>query len=116
MLSGLSYDLHPLSCLLGPANHVISYDEHTQKVTIEPSDFLISIQKAFGIVAVIFTMALMELVIGFAYLNYDVIKLMKQEIPGCNQQQVKIDGEQYSKTTAAAVNGRNSNEDNKPKT
>ena len=76
-LSFLSYDLHPLACIVQPAEDYISYNATTKRVELEFSDHLSYFQKSAGIVIVVLVITFLILAYCFYRLSEKVIEDIK---------------------------------------
>ena len=64
-LSYLSYDLHPLACVVRPADKFISYNATTKRVEIEFSSHLRDFQKAAG--GIVFGLVILFLILAYCF-------------------------------------------------
>ena len=80
LLSALSYDLHPLSCIFGISEDTISYNETSKTVEIRYSDGILLFQKISAFFVVLLALNFLIIILGFAYLNYTVIKRLKGQV------------------------------------
>ena len=78
-LSYLSYDLHPLACVVRPADKFISYNATTKRVEIEFSSHLRDFQKAAGGTVLGLVLLFLILAYCFYYLSEKVIKDIKSK-------------------------------------
>ena len=76
-LSFLSYNLHPLACIVQPAEDYISYNATTKRVELEFSDHLNNFQKSTGIIAVVLAITFLFLAGCFYRLSEKVIEDIK---------------------------------------
>ena len=80
LLSALSYDLHPLSCIFVASEDTISYNETSKTVEIRYSDGILLFQKISVFFVVLLAVHFFIIILGFAYLNYTVIKRLKGQV------------------------------------
>ena len=76
-LSFLSYDLHPLACIVQPAEDYISYNATTKRVELEFSDHLSNFQKSAGSIVVVLAITFLLLAGCFYRLSIKVIEDIK---------------------------------------
>ena len=73
-LSYLSYDLHPLACIVIPAEEHIQYDATTKSVHLEFSDQLRTFQAVAGWVVLGLTISFLMLIYLFHKVSVKVVK------------------------------------------
>ena len=78
-LSFLSYDLHPLACIVQPAEEFISYNKTSKRVEFDFSNHLRDFQKSAGIIVVLLSGAFLILAGCFYYLSNKVIDCIETE-------------------------------------
>ena len=78
-LSYLSYDLHPLACVVGPAEDFISYNATKKRVELKFSSHLRDFQKATGIVVTILAIIFLRLAAFFHWLSLKVVEDIKSK-------------------------------------
>jgi len=82
-ISLLSYDLHPLGCLVGPEEHDIKYTAKKQKVEIDFPDSVQNFQIAAGFTVIFLGLLYLHLVLMFwkcsATISYHLLKCTVQK-------------------------------------
>ena len=78
-LSYLSYDLHPLTCIVQPAEEFISYNATSNRVEIDFSNHLRDFQRSTGAIVIVLSLAFLFLAWCFYYLSNKVIEYIKDE-------------------------------------
>ena len=78
-LAYLSYDLHPLACIVQPAEDFISYNATTKRVELNFSNHLRDFQKSAGVIVIVLTLIFFILAWRFYHLSEKVIGCLKTE-------------------------------------
>lgn len=82
-LSFLSYDLHPLACMVRPAEDFISYNATTKRVDLEFSNHLRDFQKSAAIIVIVLSVVFLLIALSFHHLSNKVIEYLKAEVKKC---------------------------------
>jgi len=80
LLTGLSYDSHPLSCMVGPSEETIMYNSSTNRVELRYSDNILRFQQVMAIFVIYLALLFIGCVIGFFCCNYWIIKKFKKQV------------------------------------
>ena len=76
----ISYDLHPLSCIVGPAEEFIEYDPSTKAVELRYSNNMLLFQKMIGFVILVSAIVLLLNAACFYLLNSIIVNNLKPSV------------------------------------
>ena len=88
-LSFLSYDLHPLACIVQPAEDYFFYNATTKRVKLEFSDHLSYFQKSAGGIVVVLAITFLLLAYCFYRLSKKLIEDMKPKAKSFIDKKIK---------------------------
>jgi len=79
-LAFITYDLHPISCMLEPGDDFIDYDSTTETVQIQFTDNVVRFQRVMAYLIIVIVITFTLNVVAFFWLNIWIVNSLKEQV------------------------------------